>query len=921
MRPIKLTMSAFGPYAGETVVEFDKLGENGIYLITGDTGAGKTTIFDAIVFALYNEASGKNRKSSMFRSKYAKPEIPTFVELIFKYGDKEYKIRRNPDYVRPKTRGDGFTEQKAGCELTYPDGRVITKKNEVDAAIKEIVGITREQFLQIAMIAQGDFLKLLLASTDERKNIFRQIFKTEQFRELQDKLKVENSKARNLVDKAHNSMMQYIDGIICPDDNPYISEIDKAKNNEFPILEIMLMLEKLIEQDDISEKELTNEITEIEKQLAIVNSNLGKLEEYNKSKLEFDSVNKKLEAKKDALSQVKKLLETEKEKFKETEILGNEIAQIKAELPRYDELELQQKKLKVTLDKIKADESSLSEKSDSLVSQKNLLEKYKTERVALENAGELKEKLANERNQAEEKKKNLENLKISLKSYSELLLSLKEKQKQYLEASAVAEKTLSDYNSKNTAFLNEQAGILAEQLKENSPCPVCGSTLHPCLAQKSEKAPTEAQLKTAKQINDDAQNSAQEASNACMVLRGNVETAKANIEKQLDELAEIADINSADEKINQLIAFQSAAIQKLKIEIAQEEQKIRRKTELEEIIPKTEHNTEKLKSDISNLEAGIASHKASHREIAKQTEVVKSNLRFANKSTAEKKLCESEQKVEILKKSFEKIQNDFNDCEKQIIELNARKNQLKKQIDSFAEINAEQVQSKQTELTAQKKLKDKAKSTVVTRLSANRAILENIRKKTDEINILEKNYILVKSLSDTANGNINGKERVMLETYIQMTYFDRIIARANTRFMVMSGGQYEMKRRQAADNNRSQSGLDIDVIDHYNGTQRSVNTLSGGESFKASLSLALGLSDEIQASAGGIRLDTMFVDEGFGSLDDESLNQAMNALKGLTEGNRLVGIISHVSELKERIDKQIVVQKDKLGGSSAKIII
>ena len=220
-----------------------------------------------------------------------------------------------------------------------------------------------------------------------------------------------------------------------------------------------------------------------------------------------------------------------------------------------------------------------------------------------------------------------------------------------------------------------------------------------------------------------------------------------------------------------------------------------------------------------------------------------------------------------------------------------------------------------------KKEKTDIRTQLVARLTANKASLENVAEKSDELNTLESHYRLAKALSDTANGAVTGKEKVMLETYIQMTYFDRIIARANTRFMVMSGGQYEMKRRQDAVNKRSQTGLEIDIIDHYNGSVRSVNTLSGGESFKASLSLALGLSDEIQASAGGIRLDTMFVDEGFGSLDDESLNQAMNSLKGLTEGNRLVGIISHVNELKERIDKQISVTKEREGGSKVKVVI
>ena len=205
------------------------------------------------------------------------------------------------------------------------------------------------------------------------------------------------------------------------------------------------------------------------------------------------------------------------------------------------------------------------------------------------------------------------------------------------------------------------------------------------------------------------------------------------------------------------------------------------------------------------------------------------------------------------------------------------------------------------------------------RIRCNQTALEHLKEQSGDLEETEKKWTWVRALSNTANGNISGEEKIMLETYVQMTYFDRIIARANTRFMVMSGGQYELKRRIEAENNRSQSGLELDVIDHYNGTERSVNSLSGGETFKASLSLALGLSDEIQSSAGGIRLDTMFVDEGFGSLDEESLQQAMRALSSLTEGNRLVGIISHVAELKEKIDKQIFVTKDRSGGSRAEI--
>lgn len=920
MRPIKLTMSAFGPYAGETVIDFEKLGENGIYLISGDTGAGKTTIFDGIVFALYGSASGEKREPSMLRSKYAKPDTPTFVELVFKYADKLYTVRRNPAYMRKKLKGDGFTSQSADCCFTYPDGRVVTKKSEVDEAVNKIVGVSKNQFLQIAMIAQGDFLKLLTASTEDRKTIFRYIFKTERFLKLQDKLKADYSKAKEQVEKAQNSMAQYIDGIRCAEENPLFIQVQRAKNNELPILDVIAALEMLIEQDENSDKELNSDIQIIEKQLGEVNSLLGKLEDYKKLGKELCTVGKAIELKSDKFEQAKELLESEKERFKETEVLNSESAKFKAELPRYDELELQNKKIEAIHKKLKSDEKSLTDQNTLLAAKTETLEKLKAEKSTLEKAGENKEKLTSERNAAEEMMKNLEALKKSLNDYDLMIASLEEKQTIYLEAMNTAQQSLEAYNEMNRSFLNEQAGILAQQLKENSPCPVCGSTVHPNIAQKSDSAPTESELKKAKQKSDKAQSDAANASNVCAVIKGKVETAKANIEIQLEKLIGNTDINSSKEKINDLIKEQLEIIKKLNLEITAEEKNIKRKSELETIIPKTESETEKLKTDISSLKTNIASCKASLEEISRQLANLKSSLCFVDKSTAEKKIQEIESKSESIKKSFENAQNSFSKCEKEIIELKAKKEQLKKQLESAEKIDEEKVKERQNSLTVQKQSKGELRTAIIARLSANRSAFDNIIKKKDEINTLEKNLVLVQSLYSTANGRISGKEKIMLETYIQMTFFDRIIARANTRFMIMSDGQYELKRRQSAENKQASEGLSLDVIDHYNGSQRSVNTLSGGESFKASLSLALGLSDEIQASAGGIRLDTMFVDEGFGSLDDESLNQAMNALKGLTEGNRLVGIISHVSELKERIDRQIIVSKDRLGGSKVKIV-
>jgi len=914
-------MSAFGPYAGLTEIDFSKLGESGIYLITGDTGAGKTTIFDAIVYALYNEASGNSRSSTMFRSKYADDDVQTYIELVFNYRGKEYKILRSPEYMRKKTRGEGYTKQSSACEITYPDGRVITKKNEADEAIKEIIGIDKAQFMQIAMIAQGDFLKLLLSSTEERIAIFRRIFKTEKFLSLQNKLKDEYALAKVGVDKVCSSIVQYTDGIKCDEESVYYSDVEKAKNNELSILEILLVLEKLIAQDENSEKELLSEIAELEKQLDLVNSKLTKFEEYTKLTKEENEIKAKLEASKESLLNSEENLKIHKENLAQTDSLNAELAKIKAEIPRYEELETQQTNLKNTIHEIEKAEKSLAQTKELAEENNKKLEQLKTEKITLENAGEQRERLISQRTSEQKQNENAEALKKALSEYETLCSKLEESQQTYRKLSAVSEKATEEYNTKYKAYLDEQAGILAETLKDNEPCPVCGSITHPNPMTKSEKAPTEAQLKKLKQSSEKALQEATQASNICSSLKGQADTFKLNIEKSISELAPDTEIENAGQVITEIISITTQKISEIETEIEKEDKKIKRRKELDEIIPKTEKQAKQLKDKLIQLESFIVSNKAKSEEIQKQLSSIKNNLSFENKAMADKKLKELEVKITILNEAFEKAQANYITCKEQGIELNARANQISQQLKSAEEIDFEEVNKKREKLLNSKKEKSDIRTQIIARLTANKASLENIAKKSDELSTLESKYVLTKALSDTANGAVSGKEKVMLETYIQMTYFDRIIARANTRFMVMSGGQYEMKRRQDAVNKRSQTGLEIDIIDHYNGSIRSVNTLSGGESFKASLSLALGLSDEIQASAGGIRLDTMFVDEGFGSLDDESLNQAMNALKGLTEGNRLVGIISHVNELKERIDKQISVTKDREGGSKIKIAV
>ena len=329
---------------------------------------------------------------------------------------------------------------------------------------------------------------------------------------------------------------------------------------------------------------------------------------------------------------------------------------------------------------------------------------------------------------------------------------------------------------------------------------------------------------------------------------------------------------------------------------------------------------ETLKNSIEELDKGIAGVKAEIQSKSAQLESDRKSLRFESKNKAEDRISTLDTLISQLKEDLKNAEQAFTASDKKAADLKAAIKSLEEQLTEKIELDQEAETRKKTECTAKRQEFENRIKLIHSRLTANETALANIQEKAGDLENLEKRYVWMKALSDTANGKITGKEKIMLETYIQMTFFDRIIARANTRFMIMSGGQYELKRRKEAENNRAQTGLDLDVIDHYNGTERSVKTLSGGESFKASLSLALGLSDEIQSSAGGVKLDSMFVDEGFGSLEEESLDQAMKALAGLAEGNRLVGIISHVSELKNRIDKQIIVTKKQTGGSNAVIV-
>ena len=921
MRPIKLTMSAFGPYAGKTEIDFDKLGTKGLYLITGDTGAGKTTIFDGITYALYGEPSGDNRDVNMFGSKYAEQETPTEVELTFEYAGKEYYIKRNPEYERPAKRGGGMTSEKAAAMLRYPNGTLVTKQSDVNSAINEIMGIDRDQFAQIAMIAQGDFLKLLLAPTKDRIEIFQKIFHTKNYAMLQEELKNKALALDKEYEKHQDSIYHFIEEIRCDENDPLSVQVAKAKAKELKIDDVVNLTEKLINKDKSELNSLQEVIESKDDEIRKLTEKITNAETYENTKESLEKSLKEKENTEPKLKELKNKLEEEKKNEPKIEELDKSIAKINAELNDYDELDSKNNELEGI-------NASILQNENNQTSKKELAESLNTEIENLKNEADSIKDVKTEMIELKSSKEGIskdigaiENIEADLEEISNLTDKLKESQKDYKAKAEDAEAKKAEYNSKHKAYLDEQAGILAESLEEGKPCPVCGSLSHPTPAIKSQNAPTKEELEECEGKYEEAKEQVQKASETAGKIKTEAKTKKEETLKKAIKFVEIEKYEDIADVISEKKKEYEEQRKNVEGKLVKVEKQVKRKNELENLIPEKEDMYKEINKEVSKLENLLTKLKTQKNTFEQRILALKDKLRFDSKQAAKQKISELENQRTTIKNNIETAENQYKKCEDNIKGLDAKINAANDLLKEKIDCDIETEKNKLENVTNSRKELLENKQKLNTRLETNNNNLENLKEKSDEISKVEKKLTWVKVLSDTANGKIKGKEKIMLETYIQMTYFDRIIERANIRLMVMSSGQYELKRKAAADNNSSQSGLDLDVIDHYNGSERSVKTLSGGESFKASLSLALGLSDEIQSSAGGIRLDTMFVDEGFGSLDEESLQQAMRALADLTEGNRLVGIISHVSELKEKIDKQIVVTKEREGGSKVEIIV
>lgn len=927
MRPLKLIVTAFGPYSGRTEFNFEKLGKSGLYLITGDTGAGKTTIFDAITFALYGRASGSARSSDMLRSKYAEADVPTEVELDFEYRNKRYKIKRSPEYLRPKKRGEGFTAETAKAEFYCGETLFNGKIEEVNAEIEKVMGVTREQFMQIAMIAQGDFMKLLLADSEERKKIFRGIFKTENFDRLTDRLKEEYRLAAEAAEASQKSILQYIKGTVCGEgDELFLLKnqlSEKSARLDKSIAEDVLQrIDEVISADKNIFAELSSDIEKNDKLLAEANQIIGKCTAFENAKRELDFAKKQLEVETPKFAEAEAALKAAKERLSHSEAFAKEIGEIVRELPKYEELEITEKNCGDAEKKIKNCTEEIKKNSADLETLSDKFSKLGAERKSLENAGENIEKLNAERENLLREYKSAENLKIQIEEYSAYISAFENALNLYKAAAEKSSSAAENYERLHRAFLDEQAGLLAEELKEGCPCPVCGSKEHPAAAKKSAHAPSKEQVEAAKKLSQKLSAEAESASVKCSEISGKLKEKKAAVESGTAVL-DFASIEAAEkmlpEKISQIIAAGKEAASRIEAENG----KLSRRAEIDKILPETEKKINILQGLLTEKKTEQASLAARLEGLAETAKKLRAEFKFGSRNLAQKRIEELENERKKIEQNYAAAELFHKDCTEKIISFKQQIKTLENQLFSLgdSEFSAEEERTKKAAFERQgKELADKL-SAVRSRIEVNSTAAKNIGDELAELLGRERLQSMIGALNDTARGGIAGKVNIALETYVQTTYFDRIIIRANRRLLVMTENQYELKRRIEGDAKRGQKGLELDVIDHANGTVRSVKTLSGGESFMASLALALGLSDEVQACAPGIKPDTVFIDEGFGSLDDEALRLAVKTLDDLSGGERLVGIISHVAELKEKIGKQIIVTKDKYGGSSAEIIV
>ena len=924
MRPLKLIISGFGPYAERTVLDMERLGDEGIYLISGRTGTGKTSIFDAISFALYGEASGSQRDVSMLRSRFADADTPTQVDLTFSYRDKIYRIIRNPEYMRRAKRGSGLVRQAAGASLTLPDGKVISRPREVNEKIKEILGIDRERFSQILMIAQGDFTELIYADTKKRQDIFRRIFHTDNYGALAQALRKDAGLIQKEYEEDAALVSQLRAMLTCDPDSACRQALKDLAPDALPG-QVLDLLEDIQAEDKERADKGRKELEALTGRVAEADRLYGQAVSLDRSRLLLKEEKESLEKARQEYEDCRQRLEAALKRKDQLGPFQEELADLGRELGEYDslsalgsELEKARVNLARTQGRLKAEQESLG----SLKAHMEEMEAALTDLRAHQLNGEA---LRTQEENIRQKEQDIKSFAARIKEAGEAGDQADEAREKAAGALADYQKKNAFYTERNDAFLRAQAGRLALTLEEGAPCPVCGSLVHPAPAPLPGDAPSEAQIRKLRKDCERAQDLLSKCLSEESAARAKEEEMRKDLVREGERFSipqeDIFHISSLAESVRALTKETENELKKLKSSILLASSQEEKGRELEKALADAREAAQKAQIQITELtgQAGRAAADLSLKKSAK--EELAGRLRFSSKEEAQARLACLKEKIDEIRAQEEKAREAKDAALVSCRTLSRSISRHENELSQARQLDTEAIGQEREALSARERACREELEKILGRLRGNGQIGKRLREKADSMENAMKKGAMMRALADTAGGNVPGKEKIMLETYVQMRYFDRIIERANLRFMIMSSGQFELRRQKEASNRVSQSGLELSVIDHHNGSERSVKSLSGGESFMASLSLALGLSDEIQARSGGIQMDTMFIDEGFGTLDDEALEQALKALSDLAGEKRLIGIISHVEKLKARIDRQIVTTKDLTGRSHVSIIV
>ena len=897
MRPELLTMQAFGPYKDLTTIDFTKLDDHGIYLLTGPTGAGKTMIFDAIMYALYQTGSGEYRnKEDTFRNRNVPIDVKPFVRLTFSVLNKRYTIERTLRY-KAKKDNKNLTDVKVYLK-DESNNQLYTNLKEVNDKIIEIIGVDKNQFVQICMIAQGEFKKILNAKTQDRILIFRKLFNSEKYNELQDAILDDYLGLRRKHDDLTLSLYSVLQNVEIDDRDELLSKYllsDKVDE----------LLNKQIAKDRIKVDSDSEKAKLIDKQLVDIDISINKAlqlkkdqEEINKQKLLVNDLNNQ----RIIVSEKLNKLNGDDELISK---IDDHINKINNDLNAYKQLDDLNKKL----NSINISIDNTSKKLNKLNDDKQLNDKeiMKLEKIIEDNSDIEAKSLKHSQllkewmQQKDVYQKYISDKKIL--NEDELLLNNKQGIFQDKYNIYLANKAL--YDKEYDRFLCNQAGILAKDLKDGEACPVCGSTSHVRLAKILDDVYSYEKLDELKKI-------VEVQSNECLQLSRDIASISARIKvakETLDSIvvSDIDEINSNIKSLNALLLADKKNNDKYKDALNK--------------LPLLKENGDKLNGLINDNSHMLVKLISDKDNVGVYYQDIKSKLSYDCLDSANKMLNKlKEQKKQILD-NIRSLQEKIIGIDNSISASKAIISTLQSKLADSKVFDIDKLNASKNELNKLKsELNNEIKNTYSI-LDKNIKILNNIKPIYLDINANEDKLQLISKINDTINGR-SGKEsgKIKLETYVQMKFLDEILIKCNLRLMAMTNDQYSLCRHKEADNRQSQTGLDIDVIDHYNNSIRPVSSLSGGESFKASMALALGLSDEIQASSK-IKLETLFIDEGFGTLDDESLEAMMNILADLSNSNKLIGIISHVEQLKQRIDKQIVVSKDSHGNSKVKMVI